>query len=263
MILNNTYASFINLDHRKDRLQHMEAELNRVKINAVRTRGMLPNEYTGGAAYVQVMANRTKGAIGCHFSQVTVMKEALKQGKHALVMEDDLVFCDDIQSRLEHITEFTNNHEWDVFWLGSTFHLNPTWHKSNNGTHLHPDMKHKCNCKLNKDVEKTDDERIVRTFGCWSTYAYIVNVNSIEKILSMFDEKIHLSMGIDWLFILLQPQLKTYSYIPGCVKQFDNQSDIGTGITKFSAFAGLGRYWFQPHVKYFDRATLLNFNLHL
>jgi len=260
MILNNTYASFINLDHRKDRLQHMEAELKRVNIQAVRTRGMLPQEYKGGAAYVQVMQNRTKGAIGCHFSQVAVMQEALKQNKHALVMEDDLVFCNDIQSRLETITEFTNTHDWDVFWLGSTFHQQPTWHKSNNGLHTHPDLRGKCFCVLNRDVEKTDNERIVRTYGCWSTYAYIVNVNSIQKILDLFDKYIHLSMGIDWLFILLQPQLKTYSFIPGCVKQFDNQSDIGKGVTKFSAFSGLGRYWFQTDLKYFDRATLNQFN---
>ena len=45
MILDNTYASFINLDHRKDRLNHMTAELSKAKIEAVRTRGMLPNEY--------------------------------------------------------------------------------------------------------------------------------------------------------------------------------------------------------------------------
>lgn len=263
MILDHTYCSFINLDHRVDRLNHMQSELSKAKINAVRTRGMLPNEYKGGSAYVQVMQRRTAGAIGCHFSQVAVMQEALKQGKHALVMEDDLVFCDDIQSRLSHITEFTNSNDWDVFWLGSTFHQNPTWHKSVNGVHSHPDMKGKCNCTLNKDVEKTEDERIVRTYGCWSTYAYIVNKNSIEKILAMFDESIHLSMGIDWLFILLQPRLKTFSYMPGCVKQYDNQSDIGKGITKFSAFQNLGRYWFQPHEKFFDRATLMNFNLHI
>jgi GR25 family glycosyltransferase involved in LPS biosynthesis len=248
MILSNTYASFINLDHRPDRLHRMQAELERIGIEATRTRGFLPEEYAGNPEKVKVMLNRTPGAIGCHYSQVAVMQDALEVRKHAFVMEDDLVFCSDIQERLKHITEFTDNNEWDIIWLGGTYHLQPTWHKVKHGKHVHPDLQ-MCDCQLNKDWEPTHDPRFVRTYGIWSTYAYIVNVNSIEKILKLLDKNVHLSMGIDWLFILLQPRLKTFAYHYGCVKQYDNQSDIGNGITRFSGFEkACGKHWFKDRV---------------
>ena len=66
------YASYINLDHREDRNVRMKAELERIGIDAVRTRGMYPHEYAGDMSKVQVMWNRTKGAVGCHYSQVKI-----------------------------------------------------------------------------------------------------------------------------------------------------------------------------------------------
>lgn len=248
MILDNTYASFINLDHRTDRLNRMQAELKRVGISAVRTPGMLPEEYKGDPEKVKVMFNRTKGAIGCHYSQVSIMETALSLGKHALVMEDDLVFCSDFQERLKHITEFADKNEWDIIWLGGTYHLQPTWHKIKNGKHTHPDLQ-MCNCRNNRDWMPTNDTRFVRTFGCWSTYAYIVNVKSLEKILDLLEQYVSISMGIDWLFILLQPRLNTFAYHYGCVKQYDNKSDIGNGVTVFSAFErACGKHWFKDRV---------------
>lgn len=238
----NLYASYINLDHRIDRNEHMKQELDKAEITAHRTKGMLPNEYSGSEYKVSVMRKRTPGAIGCHYSQVKIMEDALKQNKHAFVMEDDLVFCSDIQKRFEYIENFLDKNEWDIFWLGGTYHLNPTWHSLNHNR----DMP-QCKCKLGKDWENTSDPKIVRTYGCWSTYAYIVNKNSLEKVLKLLDENVHLSMGIDWLFILLQPKLKTYAFNPGCVKQIDNKSDIGDW-TQFSAFSNLGTHWWSDTI---------------
>jgi GR25 family glycosyltransferase involved in LPS biosynthesis len=250
------YTAFINLDHRQDRLERMNAELERVGIKAERLRGMYPNEYTGDKAKVVKMEQRTRGAIGCHYSQVQVMKNALEQGKSAFVMEDDLVFASDVIKRLDYAEEFLNNNDWDVFWLGGTYHLNPPqWH---NAGHTNSELPN-CDCSLNRDVECTSDKRIVRTYGCWGTYAYIVNHKSIEKILDLFEKNIHESIGIDWLFIKLQPQLKCFAFVPGMVKQYDNQSDIGNGVTVFSNFSNLGEFWFADKMEDFDAD---NFNWH-
>lgn len=250
-MFNNIYAAYINMPHRFDRDVRMKSELARVGIQAERINGMYPQEYTGSPEKVSVMQKRTPGAIGCHFSQVKVMETALAKNKHALVMEDDLVFCNDFFERMEIMNEFLNTHDWDVVWLGGTYHVNPArWH---NSSHNH-DLQ-RCMCHLNRDAEQTDNVRIMRTYGCWSTYAYIVNIKSLPKILQLLDENVHLSMGIDWLFILLQPQLNTFAFAPGMVKQYDNKSDIGTGITKFSAFANLGAYWFQERMIDFNPET--------
>jgi len=246
-LLSDSYCSFINLDSRPDRLERMQKELLRVEIQAERTRGLLPEEVNEPKAKLEVMQNRTPGAIGCHYSQVSVISKAYFHGKNAFVMEDDLVFCSDFQERMKIVDSFLEGKDWDVFWLGGTYHLAPTWHQSVNGKHTHPDLQ-MCKCELNKDWGKTDNKNIVRTYGCWSTYAYIVNYNSTLKILKLLDENVHLSMGIDWLFILLQTQLKTFAFNPGMAKQYDNPSNIGTGITYFSHSKGLGKHWFADKI---------------
>ncbi len=196
------------------------------------------------------MLNRTPGALGCHISQVLVMGAACAELKHAFVMEDDLIFCSDFQKRLTYIDEFTKTHSWDAIWLGATFHVNPPyWHTGKN-----PDLK---GSNFGRDAELTDDPRMIRTYGAFSTYAYIVNLESIPKILALLDKHVHESMGIDWLFIKIQPQLKTFAFVPGCVKQMDNKSDIGKGWTIFSGFAKLNgtkensAYWWQDRMEDF------------
>jgi GR25 family glycosyltransferase involved in LPS biosynthesis len=250
------YASYVNMDHRVDRNNHMIAELEKAGISAVRQRGMPYHEYNGPQEKVWVMEKRTKGAIGCHMSQVAIMEKAYMEGKSAFVMEDDLIFCSDIQDRLSHIENFVNKQkEWDIVWLGGTVHVNPSqWYTGNN-----PDLK---DSNLGYDAELTSDNRMLRTYGAFSTYAYIVNKDSIPKILKMLDDNIHLSMGIDWLFIKLQPQLKTFMYVPGCVKQMDSMSDIGGAMTTFSNFGiylngtpEKSAYWFQDRKEDFNPDT--------
>lgn len=253
----DVFASFINLDHRTDRLQHMEAQLSRIGLNATRTRGLLPHEVNEPDHKLHVMRVRTPGAIGCHYSQVSVIEQAYSLGKSALVMEDDLVFCHDFNQRMSIVENFLNNHEWDVFWLGGTYHTNPAqWHSLKHN----PDLP-MCTCTLNRDAEQTEEPRIMRTYGIWSTYGYIVNYKSIPKILELLDMNVYRSMGIDWLFIMLQPTLKTYCFAPGMVKQFDNRSDIGidgqgkAAITHFSGFHHLGPYWYQENMNDFNPQT--------
>jgi GR25 family glycosyltransferase involved in LPS biosynthesis len=101
MILENSYASFVNLDTRPDRLKHIKSQLSRVGLNATRTRGLLPTEYRGDPAKIRSMSARSqKGAIGCHMSQVSIIEKALEFQKHAFVMEDDCVFCSDFLDRM-------------------------------------------------------------------------------------------------------------------------------------------------------------------
>lgn len=238
------YTAYINLDHRVDRNTKMVKELERVGINAVRQRGMYPEEYTGDQQKAKKMReyNSKGGAIGCHYSQVRVMEKALEMGMDAFVLEDDVVFATDVKERLAYAEKYLADKEWDIFWLGGTYHLNPpVWHDE---FHTNPDLSF-CDCKLNRDVELTDDPRIVRTYGIWSTYAYIVNYDSLPKILKMLDDNVHLSHSIDWLFIYLQPRLKTYAFVAGMAKQYDNPSNIQHGDMKFSEFSRLGIYWFS------------------
>lgn len=247
-LIKESYIGFLNMDHRTDRLSHMEVQLSKVGIEAIRHRGKTPQEYNLDDHKVQVMRNRTPGAIACHFGQVEIMKRGLESGRHAIVFEDDILFCDDFNERMEYISDWCSKNEWDIFWLGASFHVNPPyWHKKG-VSGMPPD----CSAQLGYDVLPTDDPRIIRTFGAYVTFAYIVNVNSIEKILNLFDEHLHTSIGIDWLFIKLQPQLKCFSFVPGSVMQMDNLSDIGKGMTIWSGQLNNGPYVFQKNMNDFN-----------
>lgn len=249
-----SYNSFVNLDHRSDRLIHMQNELKKVRLEATRSRGIYPNEIKGDTKIYDKMLNRTKGAAGCHLAQVSVMKRALEMQMNAFVMEDDLIFCNDFRERMGYVQNFLNKYDpdFDVIWLGGTVHINPPqWH-----TGINPDL---ITANIGRDAERTPDKRIIRTYGAFCTYAYIVNVNSLGKVIKMLEDNVHTSMGIDWLFIKLQPQLRTYMFLPGMIKQMDNQSDIGNGITKFSGFEKLGPYWYQDKMENFNPDNF-NFN---
>lgn len=252
------YASFVNLDSRPDRLSHMLSQLDRIKLNATRTRGMKPHEVIekkiATPHQVGTMLRRTEGAIGCHYSQVQVMKDAFERKKHAFVMEDDLVFCEDFETRFSYINNWIVGKDWDVVWLGASFHVPPYWHCKGGSK----DSRNDCSANLGKDCEVTDDPRMIRTYGAFATFAYLVNYNSIQKILDLLDANVHMSIGIDWLFVKLQPQLKCFSFVPGCIKQYDNQSNIGSGVTMWSGFLKLNgtkensAYVYQEKISDFD-----------
>jgi len=238
-LVKDSYVSFVNLNHRNDRLDHMSEQLSRIGLPAERERGMLPDEFIHNPNFdkfkLKGMIKRgTLGAIGCHYSQVSIMEKALILNKHAWVMEDDLIFCGDFEKRIEYIDKWTSENEWDVFWLGASVHSPAYWHKKGHDIELP-----QCDCTLEKDLEPTDDLRIIKTYGAFCTFAYIVNTKSLDKILSLLDEKVHLSMGIDWLFILIQRHLNCFSFVPGCIRQMDGQSDIGQGVTNWSGFLSL------------------------
>jgi len=245
------YTAYINLDHRPDRREQVEEELKKVGIVAERVRGMYPDEYKGDFNKIQVMWNRTKGAVGTHFSHVRVLENALSLGKSAFVLEDDVIFSSDIIKRLDYIQNFLDNNEWDCFWLTSTFHVNPpVWHKTGHHAEM-PD----CPCTLARDVEITSDPRILKAYGCFCACGYLVNYKSIPKILKLLDEYVDKSMGIDWLFMMIEPQLNTYCFVPGMITQRVSKSDISGGYGGWDRFHALGPYFFKDKMEEFDPTT--------
>jgi GR25 family glycosyltransferase involved in LPS biosynthesis len=250
-MVENLYAGYLNMPHRLDRFNHMQEQFKKTGLQFNRHIGKKPQEYNLDDPKYRTMLNRTPGAIGCHEGQVGIMKMAQSVGAHAAVFEDDVILCDDFDKRLEYIDNWTNTHDWDVIWLGASFHTNPPyWHRIG-VSGMPPD----CSAQLGKDCEPTDDTRMIRTYGAYVTFAYIVNFNSMDKIFKLFDEHLHTSIGIDWLFIKLQPQLKCFSFVPGCVMQMDNMSDIGSGMTVWSGQLNNGPYVFQKLMTDFNPET--------
>lgn len=259
-MIENLYWGFLNMDHRIDRLEHITKELGKVGIEATRHRGKKPSEYDLNDPKYRVMLNRTPGAIACHEGQVGIMKTAQSLGMHAAVLEDDVVFAIDMQERLSYIDNWSKTHSFDLIWLGGTVHVPAFWHKIGASG-----MPPNCSLQLGYDCRATDDPRMIRTYGAFSTYAYIVNYNSIQKVLDLLGGFMPQTIGIDFSHIALGNKIESYMFVPGCCKQIDNRSDIGTGDTIFSGFSKLNgtlensRYWFQEKISDFDPSTF-NFN---
>lgn len=244
-LLSDSYVSYLNVDHRVDKKEHMEKELARVGIDAFRTRGKLPNEFNLKDRKYTVQVARTPGSIGCWAGMVEIAETALKCGKHAMIFEDDLLFCDDIHERFKIIEDFDNNFLWDVIWLGGTVHINPPyWHTGRN-----PDLLTK---SVGLDCLYVGHKYLYRSFGSFSTHAWVLNKNSIRKVIDMLDDFQHLSMGIDHAHINIAAKLDNYVFLPGAVIQRDGRSDIGRGDTIFSSFKSLGEHWFAKRLEDFD-----------
>jgi len=218
----------------------MQAELDRVGIAAIRHEGIKTKGIEWNRDPYKRMYARTPGAIGCMLGQVEIMEAALAQGKHAFVMEDDLLFCDDFFDRFNIAAEFLDKTEWNILWLGGTVHYpQPWWH-----TVSHSEMP-ECHCTLNRDAEATDNQNMYRSYGSFSTHAYIVNYASISNFISELKLGMSTTIGIDYSAIRMAPAMNNYVFLPGMVIQKDNQSDIGNGWTRFSGFKNLGKHWFQ------------------
>lgn len=261
-LLDDSYISFVNLEHRKDRLESITSQLNRFGIKATRTPGIYSYERTEEKSVMTKMLSRPQvGALGCFLAQMDIMKEALRQKKHAWVMEDDIILCEDYLERIAYLDKWIEEEgveeeglfdwgtswfvqhpkEFDVLWMGATFHVNPPWH--------HKDT-------LGRDAETTSNPRILKTYGSFNTYNYIVHRDSVEHVLQLLESTLPTSIGIDASFITLSPNLETYAFVPGCSKQMDNESDQYPGAyTKFSGFFKLGPYVYQERMEDFDPTT--------
>jgi len=250
-LIKQSYIAYVNLSYRVDKRAWMEAELERVGLKAERYNAIRTDDYKWDSPKWDVMYNRTKGACGCMISQMNVMKEALMRDKNAVIFEDDLIITSQIHERFEYIDNFINNvvEDWWVIWLGGTVHINPPWWwgAENHGL---PNWQN-----LGRDCEYIGDERMFRSFGSFSTHAYICNKKHIPEIIQMLDEVIPVAWGIDHAFIMLAPKMVNFVHLPGCIIQKDIISDIGCGETKFSSFASLGKHWFCDKIEDFDFKT--------
>lgn len=257
------HSRYVNLSHRQDRQDLMQKELARVglidyvkRFEATKTK----DESWDREPY-KVMYKRTRGAIGCMLSQMSVMQEAYDNGKGCIVLEDDLVIASDVIERLDYIQDFINTKEpdADLVFLGGTVHCPAWWH----GEDHEPMLKPYCNCTLKRDFERIDDEHMVRVYGMFSTHAYAIPYEKIPKILQLLNDVMPITIGIDFSLIIHQPNLKCFAYLPGIIKQYNAVSDIGNGMTMFENFSKLNgsvensKYWWSDKINDVD---LSNFN---
>ncbi len=229
---------WINLSHRADRRVQMRRELQKAGIEAQRFEALRKEDYEGPRETVTSML-ATPNTIGNWLSHTAVIRKAAKSGGVVGLLEDDAMICADFTDRLQYVQD-NFRRPWDIFFLGATFHADEgVWH---------PELGHDC--------EMTDVPHILRVYGAFSNQGYLINGESAPRILEMMQEVMPRSRGSDHALIQIQPALNCYAFVPGMVFQYDGQSDIGQGITRFSDFRRtLGEYVWADKLEDFDYET--------
>ena len=160
------------------------------------------------------------GVIGCMLSHKYCAEMSLISGKHALVLEDDVIFTTDWLEKLEHIKYFLQNEpKWDILRLGTIISSLISESKSTSKIWL---------CKS------------------YSSHAMIYNKKSIKSI---FPENLILDQHID--DYLHDENILDYSLVSYmCYQKSGLGSDINWFGLNFIQSVMESKYIFEPLQKY-------------
>ena len=220
--INNSFL--INLDYRKDRLEHFKQKYRQANINIplhihAATNGKLLNIEDLNISQLakkeindaQTLGYRTrhyqltKGAVGCYLSHVGLWNLVYNRGlEYALVFEDDASIPPDFIENLNISIKNMNNadRDWDILFLDA----------------------------LCRDCIPYQDN-IVKINKFFLTHAYIIRRKAIKK---MFDYKMlfPINQQIDSALGSHSNILNLYTVTNGFVKQGGFSTDIQIGIKK-------------------------------
>lgn len=235
--LSNTDTWYINLDHRLDRRALIEDQLNRFHLQYRRLSAFTQDEFAWGHPAAFPKMNNTPATFGQWMSMTSLMRMYRDSERDLLILEDDAILAPCFRDAMSYLTANLPE-DWDLVFLCGTFHVNPpVWHAHD----------------LGRDVERTSAKHLFRAYGVWSNHAVLVHGKQAGHIYEAMHTVMHKSTGSDHALIQLQPTLKAYVLVPGCVFQRDMISDIGRGeVTEFSRFLEMGPYVYQDYLDNFD-----------
>ena len=188
------HTIFINLEHRKDRLEHVKCELKKININS-------PIRFNA--------IKTTHGAIGCTLSHMKCLEIAKKNNwEFVFICEDDITFTDP-DTFLTNLTKFYNNKniQWDICIIGGN--NVPPYHKTN----TYCARVFNCQTTTGYIVRNTFYDTLIKNFK-----------EGVNKLLKDPNNKSMYAIDIYWK--KLQMQYFWYMIIPPTVTQYENYSDI-------------------------------------
>ena len=196
-----TNAFYINLEHRLDRKQHVETQLEIMEIKASRFNAI----------------RMENGAIGCSMSHLKLLQNAVENKlDHILILEDDILFLnpDLFKSQFSKFMELHGNN-WDVILFAG------------NNMPPYETMDETC-------IKVT---RCQTTTGYLVNGHYIKHLLQNVKIgLTNLIHKPneHTKYAIDKYWFLLQNIGRWYLITPPTIVQREDYSDIEKKVTNYS-----------------------------
>lgn len=193
---------YINLDHRTDRKQHIEYQLEQIRMNHNITR-------------FNAIKN-ANGRIGCSLSHLKCLQMAKEAKLECVMILEDDILCLLPETFIENANSFFLNkkNKWDVLLLA--------------GNNLPP--------------FKTNDGVSIRVSHCQTTTGYIVKQHYYDTLISnikegisklMKDPENHYYYAIDKYWLHLQKQDRWMLLVPIIVVQKPDYSDIEKKYTDY------------------------------
>ena len=206
------HTLFINLNHRTDRLEHINAEFEKMGIKAERVEGVQPKS----------------PAIGCTMSHIKCLELAKMRGyEQVFICEDDITFTNPDLFK-EQIEKFAENDiiNWDVLIIS--------------GNNRPPCQK------LYEYAARVFYCQTTTGYVVKKEYYDTMLANFKEGLLHLIKNPTNkFDYAIDKYWQKLQMQDYWYIITPLSVIQYDNYSDIENKDTKYSEIMlDLDKEWF-------------------
>lgn len=222
MILNKLFDKIylINLDRRKDRYEQFLKFADKYNLVFERVSGfdgsaLINENFTYGNKKISFTKNEFykhepgnffgienfheryfRGQVGCLISHLETLKLAKKNNyKSILILEDDVVFCENFESKLNNIyNNFPN--DWDMFYLSGS---------------------------LIKEGKKYNYySELISTH---TTHCYAVNSSAYDILIKLLENNIF-TKPVDSSYVSIQESLKSFISMPIISYQESGFSDI-------------------------------------
>ena len=216
-LLKNTL--FINLENRKDRLEHVKSELSKLGVEGER-----------------VNAVKAKmGAIGCTLSHIRCLELAKQRGyEEVFICEDDITFTNP-ELLLKNLTKFheEDNMLWDMIIIGGN--NVPPYHKINENCV----RVFYCQTTTGYIVKQSYYDTLIKNF---KESANLLMKNPTEEGKKKY--------ALDIYWKRLQLQDFWYMITPPTVIQYENYSDIEERNTNYNhLMLDMDKEWFFAQFK--------------
>jgi len=219
--LNNLFEKtyVLNLLTRKDKLDVMKKYFDNNNVRFDVFKAVTPMDILTNPKYSKFKGaeSRRFGAIACAMSWKSMLEKALKNKyKSILIFEDDIVFCDNFNTKLsEKLT--TLPEDWNILHLGYSRNQSFIYH--NNLVNFR---------KINDDWETFDG---MAGIFCWGFKSEIIPLvlqyiekYPIQNILGSY----HIDLNLTFMELYKDPRVKVYSTIePLITHEMIGQSNTG------------------------------------
>lgn len=145
------------------------------------------------------------GQLGCLLSHLNVLKYCRDNNiNNVLILEDDVAFSDELDSRFEKFT-LNFNKEWNMIYFSGSL------------------------------VNKSDDfDSYSKLISCYTTHSYAVNSNVYNYLIEKL-EYYMLSCPVDVVYSKIHSSIDSWILIPFLTYQSDGFSDIQNSFTDYTS----------------------------